>query len=188
MNDEEDDDLVDEIHEEIKLSDTVSITVDVFEFYQEAELLLSLYGMGGARSFSEYCGMLEDEDPVVINSLITALRFRKTKEQEAISGNKSGGRSSSGGGTKYNKHARSDNTDPSDVSSLIMQHGYSRTEIEKARKKHSNKENKDYSWLTKDRLFSMSQEEFDNLSKEMHTYTKSSTRFKLDMSNLKGLK
>jgi hypothetical protein len=65
---------------EVDIGGGVVLEGDIVELYEQMDILLANYGMGGCRSLEEYRDMVEHTDPALLTGLMVCMGDRKMLE------------------------------------------------------------------------------------------------------------
>lgn len=126
------------IDSHIKVGDR-TISANLYDFAKEVEFFLSITGLGGCRSLSEYWEMINNEDPTILTLLKIAAIERINEQNTMMYGGKRGrkfGASHSSHSTQVASHVSS--SDSKEVLSdrimgeFLINFGANQAEISKA--------------------------------------------------------
>jgi hypothetical protein len=147
---------------EVRLGDDVVVDGDYYDLVLRSCMIAQVFGMGQCRTISEFIQMIDDEDPLVIQTCMMAIvniNRRMWGDNDDKPGRPPSDRQNNVAGKPSTKPARrvpagSD----SDLSEFILAHGKNRAEVIEWKKKVQEGKIKipdtDFSHLTKENVMS----------------------------------
>lgn len=174
---------------------------DLKKFFKVVDLLASRYGLGGFKSLEDFAEMVNQTDPVVLNYLQMCAveneeeKWGGTEDSEdktttpvptpTIDTNLPSERSKTPIPSVKKVRGK---TDRHNVRNMLREFGIDKKDLDNACEKIDNRkiELKDYSWVDKAELFSMSEEKFKETLKDMHKDNEKSTNFNVSDDTIRA--
>ena len=122
---------------------------DPCEHFRTVDRFAVEYGLGGCRSFTEFSNMIDQEDPVIIEGLLYAMKMRYDEEAEPVNDKSTSGIPQNNGSSTFRNKWGHD----SDMTDFLLNSGMDPQAVKDAKarlkdRKISNKEEQDYyEWL-----------------------------------------
>jgi hypothetical protein len=169
--------------------------VERYDLIQRSVAIAATMGMGGCKTLSEFVDMVDSEDPSLIESIMFAIgcmqrrMYADPKKDKSMFGDAAIAAQNAQPAATTGQQLHTSNAfvtvqpSMSQFDLMIAQHGYSKQSIDEARAKVMNGEIKlPYIDVdnVKNRLATMSHEEFENLRTQLIEYSKKAPNFKLN--------
>lgn len=168
---------------EISYADGSCERTDPTDLFERADLLLHVYGLGGCKSFTEFVDMVNEEDPFIINGLLTAAEKRVAEQN---------GSKVSRSNNHYNKKSyikKEKTNSPDNLALFLKEMGANRQEIDetlaKAKSGKIEVPMNDYSYITPE-VLNDPDFDFKGTLKQMSEDRKKSINFTVSDATLKA--